>query len=214
MVTGAKGVFGSEAMKSFNGGFLCLYFFLVCVWWSIVEGGKDSGKPHTPTNGWCKTKHRPKKAAQSGYCGYCKSCFREKFPKKYEDKQQRRKKLCFYCQDAKEIQSNGFCKPCTSARSCDQCASVNVDKEAQVCRSCAPRRGRQGAGQERLAIWCSSCHSQEERASGICCLFKRLTPVRRPLFVFWVSFGDFKICLLYTSPSPRDGLLSRMPSSA
>ena len=24
----------------------------------------------------------------------------------------------------------------------------------------------------------------------------------------------FKICLLYTSPSPRDGLLSRMPSSA
>ena len=25
---------------------------------------------------------------------------------------------------------------------------------------------------------------------------------------------QFKICLLYTSPSPRDGLLSRMPSSA
>ena len=24
----------------------------------------------------------------------------------------------------------------------------------------------------------------------------------------------FKACLLYTSPSPRDGLLSRMPSSA
>ena len=35
------------------------------------------------------------------------------------------------------------------------------------------------------------------------------------------TFPDFayflctsKICLLYTSPSPRDGLLSRMPSSA
>ena len=26
--------------------------------------------------------------------------------------------------------------------------------------------------------------------------------------------GLFAICLLYTSPSPRDGLLSRMPSSA
>ena len=25
---------------------------------------------------------------------------------------------------------------------------------------------------------------------------------------------DIKVCLLYTSPSPRDGLLSRMPSSA
>ena len=26
--------------------------------------------------------------------------------------------------------------------------------------------------------------------------------------------GEYGICLLYTSPSPRDGLLSRMPSSA
>ena len=25
---------------------------------------------------------------------------------------------------------------------------------------------------------------------------------------------EFRLCLLYTSPSPRDGLLSRMPSSA
>ena len=30
-----------------------------------------------------------------------------------------------------------------------------------------------------------------------------------------VEFADFsRLCLLYTSPSPRDGLLSRMPSSA
>ena len=28
------------------------------------------------------------------------------------------------------------------------------------------------------------------------------------------STGQVQICLLYTSPSPRDGLLSRMPSSA
>ena len=27
-------------------------------------------------------------------------------------------------------------------------------------------------------------------------------------------FEHFRRCLLYTSPSPRDGLLSRMPSSA
>ena len=26
--------------------------------------------------------------------------------------------------------------------------------------------------------------------------------------------GYYRVCLLYTSPSPRDGLLSRMPSSA
>ena len=31
------------------------------------------------------------------------------------------------------------------------------------------------------------------------------------IFLPWVGYVD---CLLYTSPSPRDGLLSRMPSSA
>ena len=30
----------------------------------------------------------------------------------------------------------------------------------------------------------------------------------------FVNVIDFESCLLYTSPSPRDGLLSRMPSSA
>ena len=30
----------------------------------------------------------------------------------------------------------------------------------------------------------------------------------------WLCYIPQKICLLYTSPSPRDGLLSRMPSSA
>ena len=30
----------------------------------------------------------------------------------------------------------------------------------------------------------------------------------------WNYVEDRRICLLYTSPSPRDGLLSRMPSSA
>ena len=35
----------------------------------------------------------------------------------------------------------------------------------------------------------------------------------RPLLVV-AGAGSGKTCLLYTSPSPRDGLLSRMPSSA
>ena len=30
----------------------------------------------------------------------------------------------------------------------------------------------------------------------------------------WLTFLLVSLCLLYTSPSPRDGLLSRMPSSA
>ena len=33
-------------------------------------------------------------------------------------------------------------------------------------------------------------------------------------FPVWLKFKGGKGCLLYTSPSPRDGLLSRMPSSA
>ena len=32
--------------------------------------------------------------------------------------------------------------------------------------------------------------------------------------IFNYDFGSVDNCLLYTSPSPRDGLLSRMPSSA
>ena len=32
--------------------------------------------------------------------------------------------------------------------------------------------------------------------------------------VFWTTFVQYNNCLLYTSPSPRDATLSRMPSSA
>ena len=39
----------------------------------------------------------------------------------------------------------------------------------------------------------------------------RMVPVKNLGELKWYS-GCF--CLLYTSPSPRDGLLSRMPSSA
>ena len=34
------------------------------------------------------------------------------------------------------------------------------------------------------------------------------------LVLFWPALFFIDSCLLYTSPSPRDGLLSRMPSSA
>ena len=36
----------------------------------------------------------------------------------------------------------------------------------------------------------------------------------RRAFLRHTSAGIGSVCLLYTSPSPRDGLLSRMPSSA
>ena len=36
----------------------------------------------------------------------------------------------------------------------------------------------------------------------------------KPYTALQLEGRDIYICLLYTSPSPRDGLLSRMPSSA
>ena len=50
--------------------------------------------------------------------------------------------------------------------------------------------------------------------------FAALQASGKKAFVAYVMAGDpdyetsLEICLLYTSPSPRDGLLSRMPSSA
>ena len=44
-----------------------------------------------------------------------------------------------------------------------------------------------------------------------------LTRLRKTRFLAVVGVsgsGKSSLCLLYTSPSPRDGLLSRMPSSA
>ena len=53
---------------------------------------------------------------------------------------------------------------------------------------------------------------QEEAAPfiGALKLQKRAPHARAPIVVHEGSYN----CLLYTSPSPRDGLLSRMPSSA
>ena len=51
----------------------------------------------------------------------------------------------------------------------------------------------------RISIYrCKKCFNPHEGAEG-------------PKFLPWAMSS---YCLLYTSPSPRDGLLSRMPSSA
>ena len=44
--------------------------------------------------------------------------------------------------------------------------------------------------------------------------FLRLSMTRHPGALLYSAPEASTICLLYTSPSPRDGLLSRMPSSA
>ena len=47
--------------------------------------------------------------------------------------------------------------------------------------------------------------------------FPRIIVLKFPSYekaLEWYNSEEYKPCLLYTSPSPRDGLLSRMPSSA
>ena len=44
--------------------------------------------------------------------------------------------------------------------------------------------------------------------------FKKPKQKKEILITIDDAFQSFYTCLLYTSPSPRDGLLSRMPSSA
>ena len=69
-------------------------------------------------------------------------------------------------------------------------------------------------GEKRAAA--ARAKAKEERAAR-----RRAHGIRRqqsmPDESWWQiseSARDLEICLLYTSPSPRDGLLSRMPSSA
>ena len=64
------------------------------------------------------------------------------------------------------------------------------------------------------AGWAESPREVAERCEVICLSLPGPNEVRR------VADGEngliegMRTCLLYTSPSPRDGLLSRMPSSA
>ena len=46
--------------------------------------------------------------------------------------------------------------------------------------------------------------------------YKKITPFLKKYIeaMGWDDLNWLEDCLLYTSPSPRDGLLSRMPSSA
>ena len=45
-------------------------------------------------------------------------------------------------------------------------------------------------------------------------LVKQVRAKINELGIEYIFFQFISVCLLYTSPSPRDGLLSRMPSSA
>ena len=115
----------------------------------------------------CRTR-RCSSNAQSGHDGYCKTCFKKKFPKKYADKQARRQQKCVVCSQVRELVQKDICRPCFRARSCDKCGAVNRHKQALACSACFGTRKGLGSDTPRLALWCNSCTSPEERATRLC----------------------------------------------
>ena len=139
---------------------MCLYF---CVTIMVSKGAKRKTREPPPTYGWCKGPHGPRSRvpAQSGYQGYCKSCYRERFPEEFAEKLRKRKKMCGYCGTQKEL-IGGFCKPCRRSRECVCCSAVNTNQRAPFCKHCGGLRKKLGADGERLALWCSTCTTEEE----------------------------------------------------
>ena len=81
--------------------------------------------------------------------------------------------------------------------------SEPVNPCIKVHKSCVSRYTSITNIHAHLAYVRKSCDNDDSEES----VPKRLRSTIRKRF-------DFRNCLLYTSPSPRDGLLSRMPSSA
>ena len=66
--------------------------------------------------------------------------------------------------------------------------------------------GEKGMGDIKRKATCQDCHIEIEKAHA--------KSIHKNLTCTACHVTEAGGCLLYTSPSPRDGLLSRMPSSA
>ena len=109
----------------------------------------------------CKTKKCTTKA-YAGYEGYCKACFRQRFPKAYGKKLKAIKKACRICGNSGFVRKYGICYTCTRARRCGKSDVVNMNPAAPACRLC------RAMGQpERVAVSCS-CFTEEERSASLC----------------------------------------------
>ena len=125
---------------------------------------------------YCRGSCNPKKPAQSSYDNYCKTCFKEKFPRKFAQMTaERYSNPCRLCGEKDLLTGAGICRPCNKARSCSSCKELNEKKRAPRCKRCADTllglrsRGRgRDAQQARLAMWCTKCFAPEQIASRLC----------------------------------------------
>ena len=110
----------------------------------------------------------------------------------------------------------GIVKECATAKfdeSIDVAVQLGIDakKSDQVVRGAVVLPN--GTGKTaRVAVFAQGAKAEEAKAAGA-------DVVGMDDLAAMVKAGDMPFdvviaCLLYTSPSPRDGLLSRMPSSA
>ena len=143
------------------------FYFGVTIVFS--RGTRKKGCEPPPRCGWCKGAHgaQSQVPAQSGCQGYCKSCFRQRFPEESADKLRKRTRTCGYCGTQKELIA-GFCKPCRKSRECANCSQVNINPKAPSCKHCGRLRKQLGADAERLALWCLVCTNEKERSTGYC----------------------------------------------
>ena len=86
--------------------------------------------PKTPAAGWCKTNHKPPKAAQSGHRGFCKVCFRKQFPDEAAAKATARKKACVVCGNVQEARSR--LEPESEVKDSDVSEVTNTSKLSEA----------------------------------------------------------------------------------
>ena len=96
---------------------------------------------------------------------------------------------------------------------------VSVLKAGFLFRCPRCGRGKLFSGYLRVASRCGACGldlEPHDSADGPAVFVMFIVGAIVVALAFWLEFTHAPpyCCLLYTSPSPRDGLLSRMPSSA
>ena len=123
-----------------------------------------------PRDGWCATRHNPKKAAQSGYFNRqgercCKKCFNDAFPAKAAAKRAAQKHACDDCGEVVRL-TQGRCGHCTAARAASEARSC------QLCYNDNATSVRLATCYQddcsRLVVVCADCESAHLNGT-VCC---------------------------------------------
>ena len=86
------------------------------------------------------------------YEGYCKGCFTTIFPVKAAELRAGNKKACATCGAKREL-TGQLCRPCNTARTCNDCGDINMAANASTCANCHVFRDSLGAATPRLSLW-------------------------------------------------------------